>query len=314
MQQLFNSSSLKSFFIKLACFFTLVFLVDFSIGSILKKYYFKQKAGLDYETTYAMDKTEADILILGSSRASNLFDPEIFEQHFNMSCYNAGRYGLPLFYHYAVFKAALKRHTPKIVLLSFDAGNFSKNQDSYDRITALLPYYSDHPEIRSVVNLKGPYERLKLLSHIYPYNSLVLPIISSSSAQSKIKYMHNNGFIPLNKTFTGPLPTFDYSAETEMDTVKINIYKAFIEQCIKSGIQLYIACPPYMIHSIGTDQSIIIAKNIAKEYRINFFDYSRDNFFINKPELFADFRHLNKTGAELFCNMIVDQINQKYPQ
>ncbi len=301
---------IKSFLFKLSACLLVVFIVDFMIGTLLKKYYFKQKYGYDAMTTYCIEKANAKMLVFGSSRAMDIFDPDIFEKKMGVSCYNVGRVGEPVFYHYAILQCVLKRYKPNMVILSFDAGNFSKNQDSYDRITALLPYYSDHPEIRTVVNLKGPYERLKLLSHIYPYNSLVLPIISGYSVQSKIKYMHNNGFIPLNKTFTGPLPTFDYSAEKEMDTVKINSYKAFIEQCIKSGIQLYIACPPYMINSIGTDQSIIIAKKIAKEYGINFFDYSRDSFFINKPGLFADFRHLNKTGAGLFCNMIIDRINQ----
>jgi lysophospholipase L1-like esterase len=63
-----------------------------------------------------------------------------------------------------------------------------------------------------------------------------------------------------------------------------------------------------MIHAIGTDRSIIAAKEIAQQYKINFFDYSRDSFFINKPELFADFRHLNETGVELFSNEVIEKI------
>jgi len=300
----------KNLLFKLLACLLVVSIVDFMIGTVLKKYYFKQKYGYDAMTTYCIEQVNAKMLVFGSSRAMNIFDPDIFEKKMELSCYNVGRVGEPIFYHYAVLKCVLKRYKPNVIILSFDAGNFSKNQDSYDRISALLPYYSNHPEIRSVVNLKGPYEQLKLLSHIYPYNSLILSIISGNSEQSKIKYAHNNGFIPLNRTFTGPLTTFDYSADRETDTVKINIYKEFIEDCIKSGIKLYVVCPPYMINSIGTDQSVVIAKKIAKEYGINFFDYSRDNFFINKPELFGDYRHLNKTGAELFCNMIIDRINR----
>lgn len=311
MQQLFNSSSLKSFFIKLACFFTLVFLVDFSIGSILKKYYFKQKAGLDYETTYAMDKTEADILILGSSRASNLFDPEIFEQHFNMSCYNAGRYGLPLFYHYAVFKAALKRHTPKIVLLSFDAGNFNKKKEAYDKLNILLPYYNYHPEIRPMADLRSRYEKIKMLSAMYPFNSLLFSIITGNSASAKTKDIAFKGYIPISEVMKGPLILTDYTKDRELDTVKINTYKAFIQDCIKLKIKLYIVCPPYKINAIGNDASIAAAKEIAQQYNIDFLDHTFDTTYTSRMELFYDFRHLNITGVKLFCNDIIAEIYSK---
>ena len=152
------------FLIKAGLFFLLFFILDFTTGSLLRFFYYRQEVGNDYQATLAIDSTKADIVIFGSSRAANLFDTEIFAKRLNMSCFNTGRYGYPIFYHYALLKAVTKRYIPKIAILSFDAGNFSVNQEAYDRLSSLLPYYKNHPEIRSIVDLKGPYEKIKMLS------------------------------------------------------------------------------------------------------------------------------------------------------
>ncbi len=299
------------FFMKLFACLALVFILDRGIGHFFKKYYFTQKGGYDYQATYAIDSTQADIVILGSSRAANIFDPSVFEAQLNLSCFNTGRYGYPIFYHYAVLKAITKRHLPKIVVLSFDAGNFSVNQEAYDRLSSLLPYYKSHPEIRPIVDLKGPYTNLKMLSAIYPYNSLLLPIVSGNTTFSKIKYATINGYIPLQEVISGPLRKFDYSVEKNLDTVKINCYKSFIKECIDLNIKLFVVCPPYLINAIGIDHSIIEAKTIAKQFNIDFFDYSEDTFYINKPQLFADYRHLNDKGVVLFSNNVIEKIKMK---
>lgn len=306
-----KNNSFRLFFLKFTAFFIIVFITDFIIGNSLKKFYFKQNSGFDYLTTYAIEKTKADFLIFGSSRAVNIFNCDIFEEQTKLSCYNVGRYGEPIFYHYGVLKAVLKRYTPKIIILSFDAGNFSKNTDDYDKLSVLLPYYQNHPEIRPVVELKSPYEKLKLLSKIYSYNSLLLPIVANNIGFNENKYFNINGFIPIDKFFSGPLQTFDYSKEGELDSVKINTYKHFIQDCIKSNIQLYIVCPPYMINQIGIPPSIIAAKKIAQQYNIDFFDYSKDEFYTTKPQLFADYRHLNPQGVKIFSNAIIEKINYK---
>ncbi|MDN3657620.1 hypothetical protein QWZ08_18350 [Ferruginibacter paludis] len=268
-----------------------------------------QESGYDYLTTYSIERATPDILILGSSRAVNIFNTGIVETQTGLSCYNAGRYGEPVFYHYAVLQAALKRYTPKMVILSFDAGNFNKGLEAYDRIAVLLPYYENHPEIRPIIALKSRYENIKLLSKIYPYNSLLLPIITGNSRYSKTKYITQKGFIPIGKIFSGALQTYDYTKETSLDSTKIDIYRSFIKDCVAAHVQLHIVCPPYMIHAIGTDPSITEAKKIAAQYHVEFLDYSNDTAYTAHPLLFADYRHLNSTGVEVFTRSVIAKIH-----
>ena len=130
------------FLLKSVVLFTIVFVLDYSFGNLLRYFYFKQESGLQYRTTYSIEKTTADILIFGSSRANHHYYPNVFENRMKQSCYNVGRDGNSVLYHSAVLKGVLKRYSPKIVILDIVYGEFRQNQDSYDRLSSLLPYYS----------------------------------------------------------------------------------------------------------------------------------------------------------------------------
>ncbi len=304
MKKILEDNGVKTFFIKLLFFAITVAAADIIIGKVLKKTYFRQKSGYDYLTTLSIKQAKDPVMIFGSSRAVNIFNPSVMEKVLNLPCFNAGRVGQSVFYHYAVLKSVLKRYTPEKIILSFDAGNFEKDQEDYDRISSLLPYYDSNPEIEPVINLKGPYEKIKNISSIYPYNSLLLPIVSGNLQKGKNRYDNIKGYIPIKKTIRGPLRTMDFTHKDILDSKKINIYKAFINECIKANIDLYIICPPYLVNAVGNDLSTETAKKIASEYNINFIDYSRDSFYTQQPQLFADFRHLNGKGADLFTEKV----------
>ncbi len=298
----------KNFILKLLSFLVVLFVLDRAIGMVLERYYFKQQGGYDFLTTEAIDKTKAELIVFGSSRAVNIFNTEILEDRSGFSSYNAGRYGGPIFYHYAILKAILKRHHPNLIILSFDAGNFSKSEVSYDRLSPLLPYYKNHPELREIIKLRGPYEKIKLLSACYPYNSLILPILTGNRASSSVKYANVKGFIPLTRTISGPLSKFDYTLEQDLDTLKINTYVSFIKDCQAAKIPLYIVCPPYMINSTGVDKSILKGREIAGVNGVKFLDFTTDTFYTNNRSLFADYRHLNETGVKFFVNDVMNKI------
>jgi hypothetical protein len=145
------------FSVNLVLLFLIVFLFDWAGGAILRYFYFSQTSGLGYRTTYSIDSTRANILVFGSSRANHHYVPEVFEDSLKMSFYNTGRDGNFLFYNYAIFKAILKRYTPKILIMDINPDELYYNPDSYDRLSSLLPYYKDHPEIRDIIELRGPY-------------------------------------------------------------------------------------------------------------------------------------------------------------
>lgn len=305
----------KVFLIKLVAFFALMFILDRSIGSILNYFYFEKKCDVS-STNYAIEKTKDEMLIFGSSRAYRHYIPEIFENDFNLSCFNTGLDGQSLFYNYAVLKGVLKRYSPEIIILDLNHMSFKFSQKHYDRLSALLPYYKNHPEIRSIIELKSRYEKIKLLSSIYPYNSLIIPIVqSNANKNTKIKY---KGYKPIMATWDGSVKTDvyadGYSDKYEISKKTVGIYEAFIKDCINSKVKLYIVCSPRLVKSNKTDYTIALGKRIAKKNNIMFIDYSKESVFINNPKLFANPGHLNFKGAEIFSKMISADIKKAIEQ
>ena len=296
------------FFIKLLTLLLIVFMLDFTAGKILRYYYFKEESGMLSRTTYSIDKTNEDILIFGSSRANHHYHPEVFENRLNQSYYNAGRDGQYIFYHYAVLKGILKRYIPKIVILDLNSGELRKDQESYDRLSALLPYYKSHREIRSIIELKSPFEKIKLCSAIYPYSSLIFTIAIGNTDYNKKKQGDIKGYVPLTNVLNQPTVTHNQPPKNDLDSVKVKFFESFIKDCIQSNTKLYIVCSPYFHDAGYSDPSILAGKEIAKKYGIAFFDFSRDTVFTNKAGLFSDIMHLNDKGARIFSEKLSDKI------
>jgi len=305
-----TTNDVLKFFLKLLLLLVMIKAIDMAIGSVLRHFYFRQSSGLEYRTTYSMEKTTADLIVLGSSRANHHYPPDVFEKKLDLSFYNAGRDGEHIFYHYAVLKSMLKRYTPKVVLLDFNNAELIQGKEKYDRISSLLPYYKTHEEIRTLIELKSPYEKLKLFSSIYPFNSDLFTIAIGNTEANKNRDPDFKGYVPLSRKWKEAIQQNNGAGNTAIDTVQVNIYKAFINDCLSRKIKLYVICSPYFIQFTNVDSSLIIAKNIAAQNHVSFLDYSGDTSFTKHPELFDDPSHLNADGAKIFANKLADEINK----
>jgi hypothetical protein len=294
--------------IKLLAFLLLAFGCDFAIGKVFSYFYFKQTSGWEYRTKYSVEDTKAEILIFGASRAQQQYNPVYFEERLHQSSYNVGRDGEPIFYYYGVLKAVLKRYTPKTIILDIENGVFTEAQSSYDRLSVLLPFYKTHPEMRPVIELKSPYEKLKLQSAIYPYNSLLFKTAIGNTAFNKKRNEDIQGYVPLTGALDEAIRQVDFTHGYAVDTNKINIYRSFINDCIAANVRLYIVCSPYFINAKGVDTSMVIAKKIAAEKGVTFIDFSRDSLFLNNSKLFDDTVHVNIAGSKIFTNSLIDSI------
>jgi len=302
---------MKKFIINISIGVLLLIAIDFVIGTALKHFYFKQSSGLQYRTTYSINKTKAKILVFGSSRANHHYDPNVFETKFNKSFYNTGRDGNYQLYQTAVLQGVLDRYTPELIIYDF-AGTFKYDEGDYDRLSALLPYYNSNEEIKQIVNLRSPYEPIKTFSKIYPYNSMLLHIGLGNTEKNKVKNKDIKGFIPLNGNWKNEIDSLKTPAHYEVDSIKLKQFKTFIQLVKSNQIPLYITYSP-VYYQYDRDYSIEICKKICLEENIPFYDYSKDEQFIGDKMLFADPDHLNNKGARVFSKIIAEQISKDFP-
>jgi hypothetical protein len=307
-----NKKSFSHPLLQAVVFIALVWCTDFIAGKLLRHFYRRQSSGWEYATRYSAEETKADLLIFGASRAQQQYIPTSFEDTLHLTGYNVGRDGTSFFYHYAMLQAVLKRYTPKVILLDCEYGAMKNAAASYDRLSVLLPLYKDHPEMQSTIDLRSPFEKYKFTSNIYPYNSMLFKIAVANLSSNKEEKEDIKGYMPLHKSLNEPIKTFDYTKNYELDTVKVNMLKSFIDECKSRSIKLYLVCTPYYMKINGYDHSLAVTQQIAAEKHIPFIDYSKDSFYFNRPQLFDDTVHLNMTGAKIFCSDLASKLKKEF--
>lgn len=294
---------LKFFFV-----LVIIFSTDRIVGKILDTFYFRQESGELFRATYSIEQTTAELIIFGSSTANHNYDPLTFTNRLVYSSYNLGRDGNSIFYDYAILQTIFLRYQPKIIILSFDQGEFVKDEESYDRLSDLLPYYEKHPEMHEIIGLKSRFEKYKLLSKTYPFNSSVFTIAIGNTELNKKRRGDISGYVPLTTTWKQPIQDGSTAKNYASDIKKIEYFERFIQECNSKGITLLVVVSPLFISPNYENTDIGQATIIAKRNNIKFLDFSKDTAFLNHIELFADIAHLNNKGAEKFSNILIDSI------
>lgn len=286
----------KNYIGKAVLLFVLLVLADRGIGYGLKWMYFNQKGEDYFFTTKTLDEQTADLIILGSSRARNHYNPEILEDSLGISCYNAGRSGCFLVYQRAQLDLILDRYTPKAIVLEVTPYDMTVGQGDYDRLSGLLPY-QHHASWKEVIGLKSPWEPYKCWSAIYPYNSIFIKMVNNLKDRGEFKA---NGFQPLTGHWEEPAGDYDNTAA--LDECKVEMMRHIINVCQTKGIKLAMVTSPMYANAAHT-ATLQRTEELCKTYNIPYISFLNDLAYQDN-KLFHTMDHLNATGADKFSSEV----------
>ncbi len=303
---------------RLFLFLIVVIVIDQLLGLLLSHLYFNQHKGQYAQTTYAVDSANQDIIIFGSSRAVRHYSPTILSNAFGKSCYNVGRDGQMIPYYAALEDVIFNRQKPKMVIIDINSWEFFEGNSKYEKLSILLPYCHKHPELIKYLETSSPFERYKLFSAIYPFNSSLFIATNNKLFENKLS-LAENGYDPLDKNmdeagiaFTKKIiakEKMDVSVKTaKIDTLAMRFYKQFLQKCADAKIPTYVVISPTIApenSSIRKDKLIEITKLYPTA---TFLDFSSNPNYNNHLEKFADIFHLNKKGSEEFTKELVSKI------
>jgi hypothetical protein len=299
----------KKLILNLLLFIVLLFILDFAIGKTFSYYYFKQKQGEYATLTKTIENPtnqKVEILIMGSSRARRHYHPGIISATLGKSSYNAGYDAQSILFHKALLDIIEEKYKPKIIVLDVNMNELDNEEISYDQLSVLLPYAPCYPELWNTLSLKSPFERIKCISRIYPYNSLLDKIV-----RGNIMHMEDDikGFVPLYGVYENNLGQITIP-ETNLDPNKINAFNAFLAACREKNIQLYIVYSPEYIKSLNISSSMNYIIDTCQKQGIEYISYRNNESYLKK-EFFKEYLHLNNVGAEKFSFDIALKIKEK---
>lgn len=296
---------MKKLLLHIVIVLVLFLIIDRVVGLGLGYLYGLSNTTDAYKISYTNEKTEDSILFMGSSRCLHHYAPLIFEKELGVSCYNAADWGIKnIYFHYGTLGNILSRYTPQTIVFEIHPCDFMNTPYSgKERAGSLAPYCGMSKECDEMLKLSGNYWPYQL-SWVYRYTGKLPDLVTGKwgAMDRSLK-----GWKPLD----GVLDTIGIKAEEypfAVDSERVNLLERFINECQSRNIQLFIIVSPMYICS--KEDVFKVPRELANKHHIPFIDHYRDSIFVGHSELFYDFGHLNRKGAEIYSEMIAKEIKR----
>jgi hypothetical protein len=278
--------------------------------------YYAKKEKYDNRIELLLDKKiNADILILGSSRANNDYSPEVIMNQTGRTCYNLGMSGTNVVFHEMILDLILMNpDKPKLIIYNID--DYASLHDIKKVVFRkdLLYPYVDNPYINNKICAElNKNELATRISCSYKQNvnfSNALKYLLFGKEKMDYKINNTNAFgatLIVNKPQdAAPVYIANTTDLTKLKTDQtyrqslINIQK----KCSQNNIQLIFCFPPKFI-SPTPGFFNEIKSNTFKNVAV--LDYSEK---MSNSDYFFDTEHLNKTGAAFFSQLLSQEIKK----
>lgn len=299
-------SDMKKFIINIFVFFAIVAVVDVALGKVFHYLQANKAGGRTGAEYYACRESNEDIIIMGSSRASHHYVPQILSDSLGMSCYNAGQDGNGIILQYGRWKMISERYTPKVLIYDVTPGFDLQENDNMAYVDRLKPFCDDN-EVKNYVADIFPMERWKLYSQMYRYNYKFLEMTSDCAKRGEDKL---KGYIPLygeirKEMVDAPRP--EKNPTIQVDETKIQYLELLAKECKEKGTKLVFVASPAFRGGSYSIETFAEVKKIADKYQVPF-HYYYDSEYSENPDLFKDSHHLNDKGAVEFTKEIVTKV------
>ena len=265
-------------------------------------------------------RVNADVLIIGSSRALSHYDPRIIQSIFGGTAYNIGMDALQIDSQLALLRTYLKHNTaPEIVILNLDLFSFeaTKSGEIYDP-ARYVPYLYEKELYEPLHRIDANVWRWKNIP-LYGYTvedmsfTWVWGVLSCLGINPAEDYFL--GFNPKNTRWTDDFERFradhPQGVTYSISDRGLQAFRDLIRTCRNKRIEIVLVYSPEYceMHALETNRAEIMEmfRAIASEFHIPFWDYS-DSAFSYQRELFQNSQHLNAAGASIFTRDIADRL------
>lgn len=285
--------------------------LDFFISSQFKK--IEASPFANWNDIYD-DNINADILVIGSSRAYVQFNPHVIDSTLRLNSYNLGMDGR------AVESQMIKYHIyrreqqtkPRLILFEIYQGTLDVS-NGYQRIQ-FVPYLTDLHLWRKTHRL----EDFTWADAVIPcwryrnYLNEIKEIIKGTSFYCKPENQAYKGFCDYDKVWDGSMleriDTIIYSRNKSA----INEVSEFLEECRQEQIPVVFVIAPYYIgatRKIGNlDGWYELVSSITEPYNVPILDYTYDSLSYDTT-YFYNASHLNRQGAALFSKKLAKDLD-----
>ena len=309
-----STSSFKRLGRDLLLIFLLVVLGDVLVGWLVVPLFQPERAGRfragepDPKHPYGLLRSavlsEADLLILGSSRALAHYDDRLLSEKLGVRAYNAGSPGLGLLQARATFAMAQKHHPVRYVL--FDLVYVPREDHMIHR---LEPWLGSDPVVDQVLDSSDWRDRLKMRSSAYRCGGSLFDLLQDYG-KSPARW----GFRPKTGELLNALPP---QLEEPASALELPAYypknlEAFADEVEAAGARLiFVESPSWQLSAPEVPTTALRAATlkVSQSHRIPILKMGLNELpQLAQPQRFSDAFHLNANGAEEFSLRLAQKL------
>ncbi|MBC7407925.1 MAG: hypothetical protein H7339_06010 [Arcicella sp.] len=310
------------FFNKIIALFLVLSLSLYTLGLMVDKGLRKSRNAYfaSWNDLYS-SKINADLLIMGSSRAEFHISPKILDSTLSLNAYNLGLSAWHFDMQYARFRMYLQHNRkPKYIIQNVDIYGFSKRSDVAD-YPQFLPYIQDTILQNTIRGHKGEFDFYQRNIPLLKYKNQqkiafeglfnFLGFSNFYDTTSKYKGYRGNDYA-WNKDFESFKKRFPNGAKYRFDKEVKRQFDEYLAFCQRENIKVFLVYAPeyYEVQPYYKNKSDLInlCHKAVEKHGCYFLDYSKNLLCYNR-KYFYNSQHLNKIGAELFSLDLGNKIN-----
>ena len=259
------------------------------------------------------DSIDADLLVIGSSRAHVQYDPHIMDSLLSVNSYNLGMGGSHVkrqIVKYEVYRH-YQRKTPSFLIVSFDYWgcwlDYKPNREQF------FPYLTNF-YMRKLIKKQEEFSIGELYVPMYRYYNQGIKTLLGSQKKDYYYVKHwYKGY------YWGNKPEWDGEKLAKIKTSRFKLkldvvdeFDVFLSKLQKDGIKvIFVSSPIYMGLTERTkklSEFYVFRKYFSEKYDIPVLDYIYDTLCYDTAYFF-NATHLNKTGAELFTTKLCHDLD-----
>lgn len=269
-------------------------------------------------------RINADMLVVGASRAWVHISPAILDSVLHLNSYNIGIDGYPFEMQYVRFKAYMQHNKkPKYVLHSIEFSTFDSRLDLY-QYQQFLPYLDDSLIAGVTSKMKG----LGIMEYYFPlfkYNNefgLISEGIRNyfglSSPVPREKYKGYQGAKKdWDNTFNNFITKNPQGIKQGVDNSTVKLFEEYLAYCKQEDIQvIFVFTPQYhklLPYLQNASQILAIFDRLSNKYDIPIYNYLDDSICYSKANFYNSL-HMNAKGSEMFSKKLAADIRQAVNQ
>lgn len=295
-------------FLRNIAFFGITLLIIFLIEDVGVTLAFHKKTTRKYAVWNDIIHTniDADMLIMGNSRAWSQYSPQILDSILGTSTYNIGIDGSCFnrqLARYDIYRHYQKK-TPKYIIQNVEFFTLG-NTLGYER-EQFMPYLM-YPYFRKRICEIEPFSFGELFIPMYRYYNT-----SFYADYTKYDFPIMKGYFSEDVVWDGSKTKEIKPYHQEVDSNTVRLFTNYIEDVQREEIKLiFVLAPLYedaMFNVLNLKEIHDIYYELSEKYDIPILDYT--NCWLSQDTVFfKNATHLNKKGAELFTTILCHDLD-----